>query len=98
MLSTLAGLFNTAQRLLGRSFRAWSDWARKNPGAAAHQLELVAGMLEHRADARRKPQGWFARRDRALALALRDHAAALKDEARQDAACATRPGTWGASG
>ena len=83
-------------RLIGRSFRGWSEWAQKNPRAAADQLELVSKVLEHRARAYKRPNGWRARRDRAAAAALVDHANELR--ARSGAAlqrvCAVRPGEY----
>lgn len=94
MLGALANAFVGLRKLLGRSFRSWSTWAEKNPGAAALQLDAIATVLEHRASSRRRPSGWLAKRERTMAGALREHADALRDEKARPAACQVRPGEW----
>lgn len=82
--------------LLGRSLRSWGEHARQDPQAAAHELELVAGLLEARARAFRRQDGWRARRNREWAVSLRAQAQALRDD-RHASACAVTPTQWGAA-
>jgi transcriptional regulator with XRE-family HTH domain len=85
-------------KLLGRSFRSWSEWAADNPRAAARQLELIAGVLQARADAFKRQTGWRARRDRELAEKLRQQAHALhmsaSDKHALRSVCSSKPGTY----
>lgn len=81
-------------RLLGRSLRSWGEHARENPGAAAHELELVAGLLEARANAFRRQDGWRARRNREWAKSLRAQAQALRLEPQGGPACKVTPTQW----
>lgn len=81
-------------RFLRLSFREWSDRAAANPRAAAEELDAIAVVLEGRARGYRRQDGWRARRDRGIAAALREHAAALRDRATTQRACRTRPGAW----
>lgn len=95
-LGFLSRAWRLVSSLLGRSFRDWSEWAVREPAAAAHELGLLAAMLEGRSRAYRNPDGWRGRRDREIAASLRKHARALMATKTRDelvTACAIRPGT-----
>lgn len=83
-------------RMLGRSLREWGRHARDEPLAAARELELVAGVLEARANAFRRQHGWRARRNREWAANLRAQARALRDNKLRDRACQVKPTEWSA--
>lgn len=90
----LSAAWRIVSRLLGRSFRAWSEWAHDHPGDAADQLDLIARVLRRRSEAFRRQGGWRARRDRKISEALHEHARALRSREKKARACAVRPGTW----
>lgn len=80
----LSSAWAIVSRILGRSFREWSEWAAREPGAAAFELELVASVLEGRSRAYRRPDGWRGRRDRNIASSLRAHARQLRSASVTD--------------
>lgn len=97
LLSFLAGPVAEVLRLIGRSFREWSEWSVREPRAAAHQLRLIAQVIEQRGLHRRNPEGVLARRDARLAAALRAQARELVAAASAEAlrqVCAVKPGAW----
>lgn len=96
VLDVFSRAWRLVSSLLGRSFRDWSEWAVRDPIAAAHELDLISALLEGRARAYRKQDGWRARRDREVAGSIRAHARRLRASATPEelaAACAVVPGT-----
>lgn len=92
----LSGAWRIVSRIIDRSFHEWSTWAVEQPVAAALELDLVATVLEGRADKRRNPQGWRSRRDRGIAERLRLQARRLRfadDVNDVRAVCKSPPGT-----
>lgn len=81
LLSAIGRGLSMLRDLIGRPLREWSEWASKNPMAAAEQLEAASTVLRYRASAYRRQNGWRARRDRALAAALKEHASNLRNSA-----------------
>jgi hypothetical protein len=81
-LDVLGGIATFIRRQLGQGFREWAEWAHANPGAAAIQLEAIAGTLEAAAEARRRRRDgtlpWLARRKLAAANKLRFQAQDLR--------------------
>ena len=80
LLSAIGRGLRMIADLIGRPFREWAEWAERNPGAAAQQLEAAAVVLSYRAGAYKRQQGWRARRDRALAHAFKEHASKLRED------------------
>ena len=96
LLELLSRAWRVVSAILGRPFREWSEWAEREPAAAANELELVAALLEGRSRAYRDPDGWRGRRDREIARSLRTHARQLRAAVLPEdvtRACSTRPGT-----
>lgn len=89
-------------KMIGRSFRDWSEWAQREPHAAADQLDGIATVFKHRAKAYRRQTGWRARRDRGFEAALREHADALRENAPRPAElqrlCGVKPGAFKTAG
>lgn len=81
-------------RMLGRSFKAWAEWAEDHPEGAARQLETIARVFKYRSEAYRRQNGWRARRDRKFAEALFAQAKALRAESDRKHVCAVPPGTF----
>jgi len=82
--------------MLGRSFNEWSEWAALHPVAAALELDTISAVLEGRATAYRRRDGWRARRDKGIAASLRLQARRLRSALTDDqvrAACKVPPGT-----
>lgn len=103
-MTAFARLFSAAwgivSKLLGRGFHEWNEWAVEHPVAAALELDTIATVLEGRADAYRRRDGWRARRDRSIAKSLRLQARRLRsaDDLEQvEALCRAAPGTMSAT-
>lgn len=98
LLEVLTTAWGHVRKMIGRTFREWSEWAEANPAPAARQLELVASVFEHRSRAYKRSKGWRARRDRGIAGALREQAIALRaavdDAKRLRSVCGAKPGTF----
>ena len=77
----ILGIARLVTKSIGMSLRDFGRFAATEPKAAAEALDLAAGELEARADARRRQYGWLARRHRAVASKLRAHADELRARA-----------------
>lgn len=103
-MGAFARLFSTAwgivSKMLGRGFHEWSSWAVEHPVAAALELDTIATVLEGRATAYRRRDGWRARRDLAIASSLRLQARQLRaadDVDHVRTLCKSPPGTMKAA-
>jgi hypothetical protein len=98
LLAFLTGPVREVLKLIGRSFRDWSEWSVREPRAAAAQLRLIAAVFEARSRHRKRPDGYLARMDAATAEGLRAQAkellASAGDAARLRTVCAVAPGSW----
>jgi hypothetical protein len=81
LLDRLVGVFKALRFQLGSELQQWGRYARDEPLAAAQALDLVAVELEVRARARKRQDGWVARRLRARAEGFRAHAEDLRSRA-----------------
>lgn len=92
----LSSAWGIVSKMLGRSFNDWAEWAALNPVAAALELDTIATVLEGRATAYRRRDGWRARRDRGIASPLRLQARRFRsclNDAEVSALCRIPPGT-----
>ncbi len=94
MLAKLLRSLSVVGRLLGRTAEEWAEWASANPEAAALALDAAAEGLEARARARKRKNGWWARRLREQARGFRRQAEALRDAEQRQGACDSPPGQW----
>lgn len=78
IIDRILGIAGVIERRLGDRVRRWSEWAAENPDAAALQLELAASDLSARARARRRQDGWIARKHYARAWELRRQAREIR--------------------
>jgi hypothetical protein len=95
-IDKILGIAKVIADRLGERMYEWGRFAAEEPRAAAELLYLTAGDLEARASARRRQDGWIARRLYARARALRAHARDLRRRAAGQPCLANplrRPGT-----
>jgi hypothetical protein len=79
ILDRIIGVFRLVESQMGTRLKDWGRYAAAEPLAAAHSLELIAVELTVRAKARRRQNGWVARRLYARAAGFKEHVEDLRD-------------------